>query len=140
MNISQEGIDLIKRFEGCKLTAYKPVPTEKYWTIGIGHYGADVKPNMVISEERAERLLRDDLKKYEGYVEKTGLQLNQHQFDALVSFTYNCGYGNLRKLITNRTLPEIGDAIQLYNKAGGKVLNGLVRRRAAEKALFEKAV
>lgn len=138
--ISQEGIELIKSFEGCKLSAYKAVPTEKYWTIGYGHYGSDVKPNMVISKEQAERFLVEDLKRYEGYVEKTGLKLNQHQHDALVSFTYNCGYGNLKKLIANRTISEIGEALPLYNKSGGRVLNGLVRRRAAEKALFEKAV
>jgi GH24 family phage-related lysozyme (muramidase) len=138
--ISQEGIALIKSFEGCRLTAYKAVPTEKYWTIGYGHYGSDVKPNMVISKDQAERFLIEDLKRYEGYVEKTGLKLNQHQHDALVSFTYNCGYGNLKKLIANRTISEIGEALLLYNKSGGRVLNGLVRRRAAEKALFEKAV
>ena len=138
--ISQEGIELIKSFEGCRLTAYKAVPTEKYWTIGYGHYGSDVKPNMVISKDQAERFLIEDLKRYEGYVEKTGLNLNQHQHDALVSFTYNCGYGNLKKLIANRTISEIGEALLLYNKSGGRVLNGLVRRRAAEKALFEKAV
>lgn len=80
--------------------------------------------------------MKRDLTKSEMYVEKTGLKLNQNQFDALVSFTYNCGPGNLLKLVAGRTILQIGDAILKYNKAGGKVLKGLTRRREAERALF----
>lgn len=133
---SKRGIDLIKQFEGCKLTAYKAVSTEKYYTIGVGHYGADVKPGMKITMAQAEAYLAADLKKFENAVSRSGLNLNQSQFDALVSFTYNCGEGNLKKLIANRTLPQIADALLLYNKSGGKVLAGLVRRRQAERELF----
>lgn len=140
MKISQRGIDLIKKFEGCKLTAYKAVPTEQYYTIGIGHYGADVHPGMSITMVQAEEYLRSDISRFENAVNKTGLKLNQNQFDALVSFTYNCGEGNLKKLIQNRTIPQIADAIVLYNKSGGKVLVGLVNRRRAEKALFVEAI
>ena len=139
MKISENGLNLIKSFESCKLKAYKCVSTEKYYTIGWGHYGADVKADMVITQEQADSMLISDVAKYEKYVNATGLELNQNQFDALVSFTYNCGNGNLKKLINNRTLPEISNALLLYNKSGGKVLAGLTRRRKAEKMLFDKA-
>lgn len=136
MTTSQKGIDLIKQFEGCRLKAYKAIPSEKYFTIGYGHYGADIVEGMTISQADAEEFLRRDLGKFEAYVEKTGLKLNQNQFDALVSFTYNCGPGNLLKLVSGRTIPQIGSAILKYNKAGGKVLKGLTRRRQAEYNLF----
>lgn len=139
MRISENGLSLIKQFEGCRLKAYKCVSTEKYYTIGWGHYGADVKVDMVITQEQADSMLISDIVKYEKYVNATGLELNQNQFDALVSFTYNCGNGNLKKLISNRSLPEISDALLLYNKSSGKVLAGLTRRRKAEKMLFDKA-
>jgi len=133
MKISNKGIELIKSFEGCSLTAYKD-PVGVY-TIGYGHT-SDVTPLMKISLTDAEDLLIKDLRKFEGYVNQLNLNLNQNQFDALVSFTFNCGYSNLKKLVKNRSLIQIGNAILLYNKAGGKVLNGLVRRRKAEHELF----
>ena len=136
MKTSQNGINLIKQFEGCRLTAYKPVPTEQYWTVGYGHYGADVLPNMTITQDVAEALLVKDLARFEQQVIDTGLTLNQNQFDALVSFAYNCGGRNLLSLVKGRSLPQIADAMLLYNKAGGKVLEGLNRRRRAERALF----
>lgn len=136
MKTSQRGIDLIKGFEGCRLTAYKPVSTELYWTIGYGHYGPDVTPGMRISSAQAEMYLRADLEKFENAVNATGLKLNPNQFDSLVSFAYNCGTGNLKKLVTGRTLTQIADAMLAYNKGGGKVLPGLVKRRQAERALF----
>lgn len=136
MKTSQRGIDLIKGFEGCKLVAYKPVPTEQYWTIGYGHYGADVKPGEKISQAQAEMYLRADLERFERAVDALGLPLNQNQHDALVSFAYNCGAGNLKKLCEGRTLSQIADKMLAYNKGGGKVLAGLTRRRNAERALF----
>ena len=136
MKTSNNGIELIKQFEGCRLTAYKPVATEQYYTIGYGHYGPDVTPGMNISQADANEFLRRDLGKFELYVTKTGLQLNQNQFDALVSFTYNCGPGNLKRLVNGRSLSQIADALLKYNKAGGKVMKGLTRRREAERALF----
>ena len=140
MKTSQRGIDLIKSFEGCKLVAYKPVPTEQYWTIGYGHYGADVKPGEKISQAQAEMYLRADLEKFERAVDALRLPLNQNQQDALVSFAYNCGVGNLRKLCEGRTLSQIADKMLAYNKGGGKVLAGLTRRRNAERALFLSGV
>lgn len=133
MKTNQKGIDLIKSFEGCSLVAYK-CPAN-VWTIGYGHTQG-VTEGMSISQSQAEQYLKEDLAKYEKYVEDTKLVLNENQFSALVSFTYNCGNGNLKKLIANRTLPEIAEAILLYRKANGVVLNGLVRRRKAERELF----
>ena len=136
MKTSQNGINLIKQFEGCRLTAYKPVAAEKNWTIGYGHYGPDVAPAQKITQAQADAYLAQDLERFEKAVNSTGLALNQNQFDALVSFTYNCGAGNLKKLIANRTLPQIADALLSYNKGSGKVLAGLTRRRQAERTLF----
>ena len=139
MKTSDNGKNIIKNFEGCRLTAYKPVAAEKYYTIGWGHYGADVTANMTISQERADEILNEDLKKFENRVNGTGLTLTQNQFDALVSFTYNCGAGNLQSLVKNRSLNEIADAMLLYNKgADKKVLPGLVSRRKLERELFLK--
>lgn len=136
MKISKKGLDLIKSFEGCKLTAYKALPSEKYYTIGWGHNGPDVKPGMVISNAQADAYLIADLVRFEKAVNNTGLNLNQNQFDSLTSFAYNCGEGNLKKLVRNRNLSQIADAILLYNKSGGKVIEGLARRRKAEHSLF----
>ena len=133
MKTSNKGIELIKSFEGCHLTSYQ-CPSG-VWTIGYGHT-AGVCKGMSITQEKADEYLKSDLAKFEKYVTNTGLKLNQNQFDALVSFTYNCGHGNLKKLINGRTLTQIAEAILLYNKSRGKVLSGLVRRRQSERALF----
>lgn len=138
MTTSTNGINLIKQFEGCRLTAYKPVAAEQYYTIGYGHYGADVTAGMTITQAQADAYLKSDLAKYEKSVNALGLTLTQNQFDALVSFTYNCGAGNLKKLVNNRTLTEIADALLLYNKGSGQVLAGLTKRRKAERELFLK--
>jgi GH24 family phage-related lysozyme (muramidase) len=148
--LGQAGLNLIKEFEGCRLTAYKPVPTEKYWTIGWGHYGEDVVKGMTITQARADELLLQDVADSVAVVNNPyycpiTASLNQNQFDALVSFAFNCGAGNLKTLCANRTAAQIAEKIPAYNKAGGNVLSGLVRRRAAEVKLFntystEKAV
>lgn len=136
MKTSKKGIDLIKSFEGCRLTAYKAVSSEQYYTIGYGHYGPDVSLGTTITQDQAEILLGVDLRKYEQAVDKIPIQLNQNQYDALVSFAYNCGIGNLNKLVLGRDLQQIADALLLYNKSGGHVLEGLARRRRAERDLF----
>lgn len=144
LSISDNGLSLIKQFEGCRLTAYKAVSTEKYWTIGWGHYGADVKQGQTITQAQADNYLRSDCgsaeKAVNSYINK--YNWNQNQFDALVSFTFNCGSGNLKTLLNNgqRTIAEISAKITAYNKAGGKALQGLVNRRAAEKELFDKPI
>lgn len=138
---SQNGIDLIKKFEGCVLYSYKPVKTEKLYTIGYGHYG--VPEGLTITQAQAEQYLREDLKKFENYVNAYNLSwMNQNRFDALVSFTYNCGKANLKTLLKNgtRTAKEVSATIPLYRKANGVVLQGLVRRRNAEKLLFDTEV
>ena len=137
MKTSDKGIALIKSFEGCVLTAYK-CPSG-VWTIGYGHTSG-VKKGQTITQAQAEEFLKADLVKYENYVKNKKLSLNQNQFDALVSFTYNCGAGNLTTLVKGRTLKQIADALLLYNKSNGKVLAGLKRRREAERALFLTAV
>ena len=138
MKISENGISLIKSFEGLRLKAYKAVSTEEYYTIGYGHYGADVAEDMVITEEQAEVYLKADLAKYEGYVNTTVKTFapNQNQFDALVSFTYNCGLESLKRLTNGRTAEQVAEHITAYVYSGGKKLEGLVKRRNAEKALF----
>lgn len=137
MKTSQTGINLIKEFEGCVLQAYDD--STGVWTIGYGHT-VGVKRGQKITQNQAESFLKNDLVIYENGVKGTKINLNQNQFDALVSFAYNCGVGSLKTLVANRNLKQISEALLLYNKAGGKVLAGLVRRRKAEKALFEKTV
>ncbi|MBD5457995.1 MAG: lysozyme [Lachnospiraceae bacterium] len=142
MKISEQGIALIKSFESCKLTAYKAVSTEQYWSIGWGHYGADVEAGQTISQDEADTLFLSDLQQFVKYTNTytAALNLNQDQFDALVSFCYNCGSGTLKKLVSGRTVEEIAEHItdSVYTKSDGKVLNGLVRRRQEEKELFCK--
>lgn len=140
MKTSNNGLELIKKYEGLKLKAYKPVKTEKYWTIGYGHYGSDVIEGMTISKQKAEELLKKDVKTSETAVNNLPHKFNQNQFDALVSFTFNLGVGNLKKLCNGRSITEIGDKITLYTKAGGKVLTGLVRRRNEEQKLYKTPV
>lgn len=139
MKTSQNGIDLIKRFEGCRLTAYRcaaGVPT-----IGYGHT-AGVKMGQSITQKRAEAFLREDLEKYERNVQKYDgtYHWNQNEFDALVSFAYNVG--SIDQLLAggSRTKKMIVEKMLLYNKAAGRVLDGLSKRRAAERDLFLKPV
>lgn len=138
MKTGAEGIKLIKNFEGCRLKAYKPVPTERSWTIGWGHYG--VASTTVWTQQQADEQLVKDLVKYENYVNALKRNFNQNEFDALVSFTYNCGQGSLQTLCKNRSNKQIADALLKYNKAGGKELAGLTKRRKAERELFLKPV
>ena len=137
MKTSQRGINLIKQFEGVSLTAYK-CPAGVY-TIGYGHTRG-VKRGMKITEEEASAYLTADLLNSEKAVERydSVYHWNQNEFDALVSFTFNCGATNLRSLLRNgqRNRSQIAETLPLYRKACGKVLKGLERRRAAEKALF----
>lgn len=140
MEISDRGVELVAKYEGCRLEAYKcPAGV---WTIGYGHTAGVNEGDRLPSEEAAKKLLKEDLKKYSGYVNacvKDGsitFPLNQNQFDALTSFCYNCGKGNLQKLVTGRDAVTVAEKMLLYNKGGGKVLPGLVRRREEEHNLF----
>ena len=140
--IGQAGLALIKQHEGCRLAAYRCAAG--VWTIGYGHT-AGVHSGMTITQAQADAYLQQDIAKFEGYVNNPAYvpiteQLNQNQFDALVSFAFNLGAGNLRKLCKGRIAVQIAQAMTQYCKANGKVLAGLKRRRAAEQALFNKPV
>ncbi len=140
MNISEEGISLIKKFEGCELEAYQDAVG--VWTIGYGHT-KNVQEGQVIKQEEAESMLLHELLEYCDYVEKAvEVDLTQNQFDALVSWTYNLGPSNLNrstmlKVVNANNMGEVPTQIKRWNKAGGKVLDGLVRRRKAEALMFE---
>lgn len=139
MKISNTGLNLIKQFEGCHLTAYKdPIGIP---TIGYGHTKG-VKLGQKITQAQADAYLKQDLATAEKAVNNLPYDLNLNQYSALVSFTFNCGAANLKKLTNNnkRTLAQISARIPNYNRAGNSVLLGLTRRRAAEKALFDKPV
>ena len=140
MQISKAGLDLIKQFEGLYLKAYRcpaGVPT-----IGYGHT-AGVAMGQTIAQQQADDYLRRDVRQFERAVARlVSVPLTQGQFDALVSFAFNLGEGALAQSTLLRLLNAgdyAGAAAQFerWNKAGGRVLPGLVRRRAAERALFE---
>lgn len=142
MRINQAGINLIKSFESCKLRAYQDLVG--IWTIGWGHTGDDVYDGRVISQEAADNLLLSDLSKFEWgvnhYVSHT---LTDNEFSALVCFTYNVGLGNFKKsnllsLLNFGHLKEAADEFLKWNHANGKVVDGLTRRREAERDLFLK--
>jgi lysozyme len=140
MKIGEKGLDLIKKFEGLKLSAY--YCPAKVLTIGYGHTGKDVFQGQRITVQQAEDLLKKDVERFEKAVNRlVTVELSQNQFDALVSFTYNLGEGSLRKSTLLKVLNQ-GE----YSKAAGqfehwcfsngKELKGLVARRDAEEELF----
>ena len=140
MITSEEGASLIKKFEGCKLEAYQCAAG--VWTIGYGHT-KEVSEGDAISQFEAEDLLTYDLQEFEAYVtDYVSVPLKQNEFDALVSWTFNLGSGNLRsstllKKLNDHKYKEVPTEIRRWNKAAGKVLDGLVRRREAESLLFQ---
>lgn len=149
MKIDKKGIELIKEFEGCKLKAYQD--SVGVWTIGYGHTkgfkAIDGKPpklskNEVITQKQAEQLLIEDLADAENAVNRlVQVEINQDMFDALVSFTYNLGSGNLSKskllrLLNQGKYSEAAEQFPRWVFAGGQKLDGLVRRRKAEQKLF----
>lgn len=140
MKISENGLNLIISFEGFCPKATKAVKTEKYYTIGYGHYGKDVDEKQTITKEDALSLLKNDIKRFETKVMKYNdcYNFTQNEFDALVSFAYNVG--NIDQLTAKgkRTKKEIADSMLKYVKSGGKVLNGLRKRRNKERELFLK--
>ncbi|MCD7822050.1 MAG: glycoside hydrolase family protein [Clostridiales bacterium] len=141
--INAAGLALIKRFEGCKLTAYQD--SVGVWTIGYGHTGKvdgkSVCKGMTITRSKANSLLESDVDKFWGYANNTSYvplakSMNENQRSALTSFAFNCGQSNLKTLCKDRSVAEIGEALLLYNKAGGMVLSGLTARRRAERELY----
>ena len=142
MNISSEGISLIKKFEGCELESYQDAVG--VWTIGYGHT-KDVKEGMTISKEQADNMLLNELDEYCEHVEKAvDVTLKQNEFDALVSWTFNLGPTNLKNSTLLKVLnsthidwADIPHQIQRWNKVNGEVNEGLVKRRKSEALLFE---
>ena len=130
MEISQEGLSLIKKFEGCELEAYKCAAG--VWTIGYGSTN-NVNEGMEISQERADMLLLEDVEVFEEAVNKlVEVPLEQNQFDALVSWTFNLGSTNLKnstllKVLNDKDYEGVPAQIKRWNKAGGKVLQGLIK-------------
>lgn len=139
-NISSNGVVLIKSFEGFSRVACKAIKSEKYLTIGYGHYGKDVKPNQTITEAEAVKLLVKDLRGFVAKVNKYNRKygFTQNEFDALVSFCYNVG--NIDGLTKNgtRTKAQIADKFLAYSYSGGKFIKGLYNRRVKERNLFNK--
>ena len=139
MQISTEGISLIKKFEGCELESYQCAAG--VWTIGFGSTH-NIEEGMNISKDRAEELLLEDIAEFEESVlESVDMPMSQHQFDALVSWTFNLGPSNLKastmlKVLNKGDYEDVPEQIKRWNKAGGKVLDGLIRRREAEALLF----
>ena len=140
MKISEEGKALIKKFEGCELDSY--ICSGGVWTIGYGHT-AGVKQGDKINQDEADHLLTGDLEEFEGYVSNAvEVALDQNQFDALVAWTFNLGPSNLKsstmlKVLNEENYSKVPSEMRRWNKAGGKVLEGLIRRRKAEALLFE---
>ena len=131
-------ISKLKEFEGLRLVAYKPTKAERWWTIGYGHSAGDVKEEMIITEEEAEELLKRDLFFVEKLINGIPKVRTQGQFDALVSFTYNVGVGNLKnstllkKIMHDAPTEEIQREFMKWVYSGGKKLDGLVKRRRWE--------
>ncbi len=140
MRTSPEGIDLIKHFEGCETKAYQC--SANVWTIGYGHTRG-VREGDEITDDKAEYLLLEDLKHFEGYVDRlVEVSLNQDQFDALVSWTFNLGPTNLGESTLLRKLnqghyDEVPSEMARWNRSDGKVSEGLKRRRKAEGLLWQ---
>lgn len=146
MNLAPAGIELVKRFEGLRLKAYR-CPSD-VWTIGYGHTAAAgpprVPPGMMITEAEAEAILQHDLTDVAARVRALiDVALTDHQFSALVSFVFNVGIGAFRKSsvlarVNAGRFDEVPARLALWVRGGGKVLPGLVRRRAAEGALWAR--
>ena len=143
MNISRRGIDLVKHFEGCKLEAYPdPGTGGDPWTIGWGHTGAEVVAGLVWTQDEADAALLLDLAAFEECVERyVEPEITQNQFDALVCFAYNVGCkalkdSTLMRLVNWAEFDKAREQFGRWNKSGGRVMEGLTRRRAAEAALF----
>jgi lysozyme len=148
VKISNSGLSILKEFEGLRLNAYKD--SVGVWTIGYGHTSMAgepvVKAGLKITEQEAENILRRDIIKYERAVESKLTRIpNQNQFDAMVSLCYNVGPPNFNKSSVLRFFnagqdAKAANAFLAWNKAGGRVLAGLTRRRSVEMGLYMKPV
>lgn len=143
MKLNDDGLKLIKSFEGCCLKAYKDMVG--VITIGYGHTGADVSEGQIIDEDQALALLQKDLEKFENGVSKlVTCELTDNQFSALVSFSYNLGLGSLKsstllKCVNSGDFDQASNEFLKWDKAASKVSSGLLRRRTAESELFSRS-
>ncbi len=142
--IPPQAIDLVKQFEGCRLNSYPdPATGDKPWTIGYGHT-MGVEKGQMIDQQYAEKLLGIDLANVGAQIEGcVTVPLTDNQFSALCSFAFNLGIGNLRsstllRLLNESAYTEAADQFLRWNKAAGQVMDGLTRRREAERDLFLK--
>lgn len=141
LTASEEWLLLVTNYEGLRLEAYQD--SVGVWTIGYGHTDDDVFPGMTITEDEADQILMEDVDRFEEFVnDAVTVPLTQWQFDALVSFCFNLGQGNLGGSTLLRVLNggDYKTAAQEFNEwiyAGGKKLRGLVRRRKAESLMFQ---
>lgn len=139
MKTSSNALQMIAGHEGLRLEAY--LCPAGVWTIGYGHTKG-AKPGMTITRQRAKALLKEDLLTAENTVNRLHLKINQNQFDALVSFVFNVGSGNflrstlLKKIQANANDPAIAEEFNKWNRGGGRVLPGLVKRRQQEAELY----
>lgn len=136
--INKSGLNLIKKYEGCKLTSY--ICPAGVLTIGYGHTGKDVKPNQTITKKKAISLLKKDLARFERHVQSYNYiyEWTDNEFSALVSFAFNIGNIDQLTAYGTRTRSQIRTAMLKYVKANGKTLQGLVKRRKAELKLFNR--
>lgn len=142
--INSAGLALLKALEGCKLTAYK-LKGEAYYTIGYGHYGADVKKGMTISQVEADELFTKDLEKFEKHVKTYAVKkfpgLNENQYAALVSYCYNRGLGGLKQLVNaSNSINELGNNIVVYWGSAELYKDALIKRRKKEQKLFNTPI
>jgi lysozyme len=143
MKLSKTGADLIKKYEGCRLTAY--LCPANVWTIGWGHTG-NVKKGQTITQVQADTFFDKDIQRFvDGVNDIVKVEINQNQFDALVSFTYNCGVDALRKsslakYLNAKQFDKASAEFDRWNKGGGEVLKGLINRRKEERTLFDKQI
>jgi len=153
LHISEHGLAIIKKSEGCLLESYIDTHDSHgapLYAIGYGHTNKAGLPNvtagMLITQEQADQILKQDIIPYENYIKKTvTVPLNQNQFDALCSFTFNAGQGNLKTLVTESGLNDgnydgVAPAMMNFNNSQGKVLIGLTHRRQSEGKLFNTPV
>ena len=140
MKISEDGLELIKKFEGCETSAYQD--SVGVWTIGFGHTKG-VEEGQTCSIEDAESMLADEMDEYEGYINNmVKVDLQQHEFDSLVAWVYNLGPTNLGestmlKVLNGGQFDRVPDEMNRWTRAGGEILEGLVRRRQAESLMFQ---
>ena len=136
--INKSGLNLIKKYEGCRLTSY--ICPAGVLTIGYGHTGKDVKPNQTITKKKAISFLKKDLARFERHVQSYNYiyEWTDNEFSALVSFAYNIGNIDQLTAYGTRTRSQIRSAMLKYVKANGKTLQGLVKRRKAELKLFNR--